>query len=218
MRQTSEAAVPKVIPTRRTTLLALGMMPFAAHAQQKAEFYPIPVELLMGLDEIQGKVTLGNPQAELKLIEFFDYNCGYCRQAARDIRPLLTANRDVAVVLVNYAVLGIPSIGATRVALAFSKQKGAKYLDFHQQMFEVRGTRGDDAAIAIALKLGANKAQLLKDADSEAVTNAMLTAARVGEKFGFMATPSYLLGREGYAGFLTLAQKQAAIDEARKAL
>lgn len=206
--------------SRRSALLALASAPLAGAvlAQSKPEFYPIPVELLAGLDEIQGKVTLGNPQAEVKLIEFFDYNCGYCRQAARDIRPLLSANKDAAVVLVNYAVLGIPSIGATRVALAFSKQKAARYLDFHQQLFEVRGTRSDDAAIAIAVKLGANKKQLLVDADSEAVTNAMLTAARVGEKFGFMATPSYLLGREGFAGFLNLAQKQAAIDEARKAL
>ena len=206
--------------SRRSALLALAGAPLAgaALAQSKPEFYPIPVELLAGLDEIQGKITLGNREADIRLIEFFDYNCGYCRQAARDIRPLLSANKDVAVVLVNYAVLGIPSIGATRVALAFSKQKAARYLDFHQQLFEVRGTRSDDAAIAIAVKLGANKKQLLVDADSEAITNAMLTAARVGEKFGFMATPSYLLGRDGFAGFLTLAQKQAAIDEARKAL
>lgn len=204
--------------SRRSLVLGLSALPLAAQAQSKPEFYPIPVELLAGLDEIQGKVTLGNRDADIRLIEFFDYNCGYCRQAARDIRPLLAANKDVALVLVNYAVLGIPSIGATRVALAFSKQKAAKYLDFHQQLFEVRGTRSDDAAIAIAGKLGANRKQLLIDADSEAVTNAMLMAARVGEKFGFMATPSYLLGREGFAGFLTLTQKQAAIDEARKAL
>lgn len=206
--------------SRRSALLALAGTPLAsaALAQSKPEFYPIPVELLVGLDTLQGKVTLGNREAELRLIEFFDYNCGFCRQAARDIRPLLSANKDLAVVLVNYAVLGIPSIGATRVALAFSKQKGEKYLDFHQKLFEVRGTKTDDAAIAVALKLGANKAQLLKDADSEAVTNAMLSSARVGETFGFMATPSYLLGREGYAGFLTLAQKQAAIEDARKAL
>lgn len=207
--------------SRRLVLAGLSASPLAAQAQtapDQPEFYPIPVELLAGMEDLQGKVTLGNPKAEIRLYEFFDYNCGYCRQSTRDIRPLLSANKDMALVLVNYAVLGIPSIQATRVALAFSRQKPQNYLEFHEKLFETRGTRSDETALAIALKLGANKAQLLKDADSEAVTQAMMASARLGETLGFRATPSFLLGKEGYSGFLSLKQTQGVIDAYRKTL
>ncbi|HRE21927.1 MAG TPA: thioredoxin domain-containing protein [Rhabdaerophilum sp.] len=201
---------------RRALLAGMAATPLAGVAASAEEFYPIPVELLGGFNALQGKVTLGNPDADVALVEFFDYNCPYCKGAAKDIRPLLGANKDLAFVLVNYAVLGIPSIGATRVALAFSRQKPERYLEFHEQLFSTRGTIGPDHAIAVALRLGAKKAQLLEDADSESVTRAMSSAAKLGNEFGMRATPSYLIGRDAFAGFLTKRQKQAAIDAYRK--
>lgn len=201
---------------RRILIAGLASLPLAAQAQEKPEFYPIPVELLAGLDTLQGKVRLGNAHADITLIEFFDYNCPFCRQTARDIRPLLAANPDLAIVLVNYAVLGIPSIGATRVALAFSRQKANRYLGFHEQLFARRGTLGADQAIDVALKLDANRAKLVEDADSDAVTAAMKAASQLGNSFGFRATPSYLVGRDGFSGYLDRAQKQAAIAAFRR--
>jgi protein-disulfide isomerase len=208
---------------RRFVLTGLAGLPLAAlplhgvaraqgtPAAKPAEFYPVPVELLAGLDSLRGKVTLGNPNADIRLIEFFDYNCPYCKNSARDIRPLMAANKDLAITLVNYAVLGIPSIGATRVALAFSMQKPAQYLAFHEQLLARRGTVGPDHAIEIALKLGAKRAQLVEDADSDVVTAAMRAASTLGSQLGMQATPSYLMGRDAHAGFLDRPQKQAAI-------
>jgi protein-disulfide isomerase len=201
---------------RRTLVFGLASLPMTARAAGKAEFYPVPVELLSGLATLQGTVALGNPNADVTLVEFFDYNCPFCKGAARDIRPLLSANRDLAVVLVNYAVLGIPSIGATRVALAFSRQKPTRYLDFHERLFALRGTHGPEQAIDIALKLGANRAKLEEDADSDAVTTAMRDASQLGTGFGFQATPSYLIGRDAFAGYLDRAQKQEAVAAFRK--
>ena len=207
--------------SRRILVGGLAALPFAARAEdptpaEKAEFFPLPVELLTGLDTLQGTVTLGNRNADIVLYEFFDYNCGFCKKTVKDIRPLLGKNRDLAVVLVNYAVLGIPSIGATRVALAFSRQKADRYLAFHEALFARRGTIGADEAIEIALKHGANRAKLIEDADSDVVTEAMKAAAKLGDQFGFKATPSYLVGRDGFTGFLDRAQKQVAIDAFRK--
>lgn len=201
---------------RRAVLAGIAALPALGGAASAEEFYPVPVEVLAGLEGLQGKVTLGNPDADVTLIEFFDYNCPYCKGAAKDVRPLIAANKDLAVVLVNYAVLGIPSIGATRVALAFSRQKPERYLEFHEQLFATRGTIGPDHAIAVALRLGAKKAQLLEDADSTPVTQAMSAAAKLGNELGMRATPSYLIGRDVFAGFLTKRQKQAAIDAYRK--
>lgn len=207
---------------RRLLLAGLMTLPAAGSSRAQgatakpAEFYPVPVELLAGFDTLQGKVTLGKPDADIRLVEFFDYNCPYCKSSARHIRPLLKANGDLSITLVNYAVLGIPSIGATRVALAFSMQRPAQYLAFHEQLLARRGTVGPDHAIEIALKLGAKRAKLLEDADSDPVTAAMRGAATLGNTLGMAATPSYLIGRDAHAGFLDMAQKQAAIEAFRQ--
>ena len=191
-------------------------MAFPAFAQANPDFYPIPVELLAGLDSLNGRVSLGAKNPDVTLVEFFDYNCAFCRRTARDIRPLLASEKDLRVVLVNYAVLGLPSVLATRVALAFSRQKASRYLDFHEAMFARNGTRDAEMAIEVAVRLGADRRRLLADADSDAVTEAMKAAARLGNTFNFRATPSFLIGRDGFSGALTLEQKRRAIRAFRQ--
>lgn len=207
-----------IAPSRRLVLAGLAGAVFtrAASAQAKPEFYPIPVELLSGLDRLNGRVSLGSTNPDVTIVEFFDYNCGFCRRTARDVRPLLQSEKGLRFVLVNYAVLGIQSVMATRVALAFSRQKAERYLDFHEQMFAQGGVRDADMAIAVAMKLGANRAKLVEDADSDVVTSAMKAAATLGESFAFRATPSFLVGREGFSGALNLEQKRAAIRAFRQ--
>lgn len=191
-------------------------MAFPAFAQANPDFYPIPVELLAGLDSLNGRVLLGAKNPDVTLVEFFDYNCAFCRRTARDIRPLLASEKDLRVVLVNYAVLGLPSVLATRVALAFSRQKAGRYLDFHEAMFARNGTRDAEMAIEVAVRQGADRRRLLADADSDAVTEAMKAAARLGNTFNFRATPSFLIGRDGFSGALTLEQKRRAISAFRQ--
>lgn len=205
-------------PSRRLVLagLAGSALIGTAEAQARPEFYPIPVELLSGLERLNGRVSLGSTNPDVTIVEFFDYNCGFCRRTARDVRPLLQSEKGLRFVLVNYAVLGIQSVTATRVALAFSRQKAERYLDFHEQMFAQGGVRDADMAISVATKLGANRAKLIEDADSDAVTAAMKAAANLGESFAFQATPSFLVGREGFSGALTLEQKRAAIRAFRQ--
>lgn len=196
--------------------LAGSLVAGASQAQARPEFYPIPVELLSGLDRLNGRVSLGAANPDVTIVEFFDYNCGFCRRTAREVRPLLQSEKGLRFVLVNYAVLGLPSIMATRVALAFSRQKADRYLDFHERMFAQSGVRDAEMALDVAIKLGANREKLIEDADSDAVTSAMKAAANLGESFAFQATPSFLVGREGFSGALNLEQKRAAIRAFRQ--
>lgn len=205
-------------PSRRLVLAGLaGTFTLgSAEAQARPEFYPIPVELLSGLDRLNGRVSLGSTNPDVTIVEFFDYNCGFCRRTARDVRPLIQSEKGLRFVLVNYAVLGLPSIMATRVALAFSRQKAERYLDFHERMFAQGGVRDAEMALEVATKLGANRAKLIEDADSPAVTAAMKAAATLGDNLAFQATPSFLVGREGFSGALSLEQKRAAIRAFRQ--
>ncbi|CAN1570520.1 DsbG Protein-disulfide isomerase [Rhabdaerophilaceae bacterium] len=207
-----------VWPDRRVVVAGLASLALseAAKAQSQPEFYPIPVELLDGLETLNGKVSLGATNPEVTIVEFFDYNCVFCRRTARDIRPLISSERDLRFVLVNYAVLGIQSVTATRVALAFSRQRASRYLDFHEQMFAQGGVRDANLAISIATRLGADRTKLVKDADSEAITAAMKASARLGDQLAFQAMPSFLIGRDGFSGALDLTQKRAAIRAFRQ--
>jgi protein-disulfide isomerase len=206
-------------PNRRTVLLAglaAGAVPIPAIAQGAPEFYPVPVELLEGLEQLPGRVTLGNPKGDVHLVEFFDYNCPFCRRSAAEVRPLIAGDRELKYTLVNFAVLGIPSIGATRVALAFSRQRANRYLEFHEQMFRQRGTLSHVQAIAIAKSLGAEEDKLLEDADSDPVTDAMKASVALGDQYGFRATPSFLVGRDAVSGYLNLPAKKIAIASFRQ--
>lgn len=203
--------------SRRVVIAGLVSLPVVPSATaNEPDFYPIPVELLAGLERLQGAVTFGQRNAEIRLYEFFDYNCGWCRRTAADARALVQANKDVAVTLVNYAVLGIPSISASRVALAFSRQKADRYLDFHEALFKRRGTIDGQIALDVAGTFGVDRKKLLADADSDAVTAALRASAQLGNTLGFQATPSYLMGREGFTGFLDRAAKQRAITAWRQ--
>ncbi|MCZ8375319.1 MAG: DsbA family protein [Beijerinckiaceae bacterium] len=203
--------------SRRLVVAGLAGLPAVALAQgNEPEFYPVPVELIANLERLQGAVTLGPRNADIRLYEFFDYNCGWCRRTSVDSRALIKANKDLAVVLVNYAVLGIPSISATRVALAFSRQKADRYLDFHEALFKRRGTIDGMVALDVAGSFGIDRKRLLDDADSDAVTAAMRAASQLGSTLGFQATPSYLVGKEGYTGFLDRKAKQKAVEAWRQ--
>lgn len=206
---------------RRSFILGAGagvaaLAPFLARAQAgRPPLQPLPIELVQLIDQVPGRVTLGNPKGDARLVEFFDYNCLYCRRSARELRALLSADRDLSYVLVNYAVLGAPSVEATRIALAFSRQKADRYLEFHETLFSKRGTVGLDHALETALALGADKTQLIEDADSDAVTNAMIAAVRLGEAFGFQATPSYVVGTEGLQGYFDATAKRIVVANLR---
>lgn len=177
---------------------------------------PLPIELVALIDDLPGRVTLGNPRGEARIVEFFDYNCPYCRASARDLRSLLTRERELSYVLVNYAVLGRASVEATRVALAFTRQSPERYLDFHEQLFGTRGRIGADQALPIALSLGADREELLQDADSDAITGAMVAAVRLGDSLGLNATPSYVAGRDAFKGYVDLAAKTRLASNLRR--
>jgi protein-disulfide isomerase len=201
---------------RRAFLTAAAGLPLAATSPAGAEFRRMPVELIGEIGGLRGLAPLGARTPDVVLFEFFDYNCGYCRQSAADIGKLLKADRGLRYVLVNFAVLAPESILASRIALAFLQQKPRDYLAFHQTLFAMRGVKGADQAIEAALSLGADEKPLLDAANSDETTQALIAAVKLGDNLGLAATPSYLGGSEGHVGFLDLARKKAAVAALRR--
>ena len=110
------------------------------------------------------QVTIGNPQGDVTFVEFFDYNCGYCKRAMVDMMELMKHDPKLKVVLKEFPVLGPGSVEVARVAVAVRMQDktGKKYLDFHQKLLSGRGQVDKARAIAAAKEAGLDVARIEK--------------------------------------------------------
>jgi len=201
---------------RRSLVIALGATAAAPPALAEPEPQRIPIELVEETLELKAAIRVGNPRGDVTMLEFFDYNCPWCRRSAADLPALLAAEPDLAYVLVNFAVLGAPSVQATKVSLGFFSLYGPeRYLALHRRLFALRGAIDGTRALTEAGELGANSRSLLRAADSRKVVDWMTESLRVGNSLGLAATPSFVIGPEAYQGHLSLAQKRALIAKAR---
>jgi protein-disulfide isomerase len=164
------------------------------------------------------QVTLGNPKGDVTMVEFFDYNCGYCKKALGDMLTLLKNDPNLKVVLKEYPVLGPGSLEAAQVAVAARMQDktGKKYLDFHQRLLGGRGAADKAHALAAAKDAGFDMARLEKDMASEEVRETLKENMKVADAIGLNGTPSYIIGSDvviGAQGYDVLKEK---VDAARK--
>jgi len=143
------------------------------------------------------QVTLGNLQGDVTFVEFFDYNCGYCKRAMTDMFSLMEKDPKLKVVLKEFPVLGPGSVEAARVAAAVRMQDktGTKYREFHQKLLGGRGQADKARAMAVAKEVGLDVARLEKDMKSEEVTTTINENMKLAEALGINGTPSYVIGR-----------------------
>jgi uncharacterized protein len=161
------------------------------------------------------QVVLGNPQGNVTLVEFFDYNCAYCRRALSDMLSLLKADGELRVVLKEFPVLGDGSVEAARVAVAVRMQDptGQKYLAFHQKLLSSQGEANGELALAVAKDVGLDMDRLKRDLASPEVKATIDENLKLGETIGITGTPTYVVGSEvvtGAVGLDELTKKLAA--------
>jgi protein-disulfide isomerase len=161
------------------------------------------------------QVTLGNPDGDVTMVEFFDYNCGFCRRALADMLDLMKADPKLRVVLKEFPVLGPGSVEAAQVAVAVRMQDkdGKKYLEFHQKMLTGRGQADRARALAVAKEVGLDMGRLEKDMASDEAKETIDENLKMAEALGLNGTPSYVIGTDvvvGAVGLTALKEKVAA--------
>ena len=163
------------------------------------------------------QVTLGNPQGDVTFVEFFDYNCGYCKRALGDMTALMGKDPKLKVVLKEFPVLGPSSVEAAQVAVAVRMQDktGKKYMEFHQKMLLGRGQADKARALAVAKEIGLDMARIEKDLKSEEIAATLQESAKLAEALGLNGTPSYVIGNDVVIGAVGLAALGQKIDAAR---
>jgi protein-disulfide isomerase len=163
------------------------------------------------------QVTLGNPAGDVTLVEFFDYNCGYCKRALGDMTGILKSDPKLRIVLKEFPILGPGSVEAARVAIAVRMQDpaGQKYLAFHQAMLSGRGPANKDTALAAAKDAGLDIAQIEKDIDSAEVKETLDESAKLARELTLNGTPSYVVGKDVMVGAVGMAALNEKIKAAR---
>jgi protein-disulfide isomerase len=147
-------------------------------------------------------VTVGNKDGDVTFVEFFDYNCGYCKKAMTDMIDIMKADPKLKVVLKEFPVLGPGSVEAAQVAVAVRMQDptGKKYLDFHQKLLGGRGQADKARAMAAAKEAGLDMTRLEKDVASPEVRATIEENFKLAEAMGMNGTPSYVIGKQVVIG------------------
>jgi protein-disulfide isomerase len=162
--------------------------------------------------EESGDVILGNPEGDVTLVEMFDYNCGYCRQAVPDMAALIAEDPNLKIILKEFPILSDGSVEAARVAVLVAENDALDYWTFHQQLFATRGQVGVDAALRAAEAVGGNRVSMMIEMNTTRAGDPIKASYALAEALDISGTPTYIIGSElipGAVGLDALRKKIA---------
>lgn len=165
-------------------------------------------------------MIIGDPDAKVTVVEFFDYNCGYCKRALDDMNRIVSENPDVKFVMKEFPVLGEGSVQAHQVSLALVHLYPELYADFHRQLLSAEGHKDGQAALDVAASLGADPEKLKIQMEDTRTMEAFKEVYDIADGLGISGTPSYVVGDEvifGAVGYSRLMPKVANLKECGKA-
>lgn len=160
-------------------------------------------------------IAIGNPKGSITVVEFFDYNCTYCRHALGDMDTLLKQDKNIRFVLKEFPILGPDSVAASRVSDAFRKLAPEKYAQFHHTLLGSDGRASEDSAIEVATSLGVTEAAIRAEM-AKSPNNDMIKATyQLATDLNVTGTPAYIIGNETISGAIGLEAIQQKIANVR---
>ena len=160
--------------------------------------------------------VVGNAKGDVTVIQFFDYNCPYCKKAFHEVAQLVEKDKQVKVIMKEFPILSKGSEEAAKVALAAKLQ--GKYWEFHRALQEAQGQTNEAAALRVAEKVGVDMARLRKDMASAEVKKEIDDTRALAAKLGIQGTPHFLVGDRVIPGAPEnlYEQMQKMVTEVRK--
>jgi protein-disulfide isomerase len=159
--------------------------------------------------------VIGNPDGDVTLVEFFDYNCGYCRKAMDDLEKMVEADPNLRVVLKELPVLGEASTEAAAVSIAVHEMAPERYDAFHRELMGTEGAANGEVALEVAGRLGLPVDDLRAAMRSERVEKTVRENYALAQALGLTGTPSYVIGDAVEFGAVGAEVLTARINEAR---
>lgn len=183
-------------------------------AKRKEETRTKLAALKSDIYEAPGQIVLGNPAGDVTLVEMFDYNCGYCRQAVPDLATLLDEDPNLRVILKEFPILSQGSVEAARVAVQVSRAD-VDYWTFHQTLFTTPGKVDKAVALKAASDLGLNPITLEMGMNTPDVSSVIETSYKIADQLKITGTPTYIIGDEIIPGAVGIDQLRARIANMR---
>jgi protein-disulfide isomerase len=155
----------------------------------------------------------GNPDGTITVVEFFDYNCGWCKRAKPILDGLIKEDGNIRVIYKEFPILGAASVYAAQAALAAEKQ--GKYEVFHDKMMAFEGRISPPVVLRLAKEVGLDVDRLQKDMKDPEITKALRATYELAQKIGVEGTPAFVIGTR-VAHFMQPDQFAAALEDARR--
>ena len=183
-------------------------------AERTAATRTAMVELKPAIFDSENGIVLGNPNGDVTLVEMFDYNCGYCRQALPDLAALLDSDKNLKVILKEFPILSQGSVDAARIAAQVA-DADVDYWAFHQALFTSRGQVDKAVALKAAADLGLNPISLEMGMKTPRVDKVIEESYRIADRLKITGTPTFIIGDEIIPGAIGLEALQARIANMR---
>ena len=197
------------------TLLGAGAVVLGLSAQRASAQGREPSEAAVLPDP--DNPVFGNSDGDIAIVEWFDFNCPYCRKLEPELRQVVQDDGKVRLVLKDWPILGPVSVAAARIALACKYQD--KYMQAHDALIGVSSRltepRIDEILKDAGIDLDRAKHDLV--ANGKAIDAMLARNNAQAEALGFRGTPSFIVGKFRVPGALTIAQFEQVIADARKA-
>lgn len=156
----------------------------------------------------------GNINGDVTVVEFFDYNCGYCKRALETVERLKKEDGNIKVIYKEFPILSETSYTASKAAMAAMKQ--GKYEVFHIALLNNTGSLTEDHIFEIARAVGLDEKKLVKDMTSPVLDRNLQINRSLAEAFQITGTPAFIIGNEIVPGAAPFEQLQALIKKARQ--
>ena len=170
-------------------------------------------DLVAEIEQDPDDPVLGNPDGDVTLVEFFDYQCGFCKRMTGSLFETVRADGRVRLIMKEFPILGPVSEIAARAALASRRQ--GRYEDMHIALMDLRGRLTEQAVLQTARELGLDVDRLEADMADPEVAQVFGKVRALADRLEIGGTPTIIIGGEVIAGAVDAGQLQDLIGEAR---
>ncbi|MEX2630614.1 MAG: DsbA family protein [Tistlia sp.] len=169
---------------------------------------------LAALREDPADPVLGNPQGDVVVVEFFDYQCGYCKRVAEGLQQAVADDGGIKLVMKEFPILGPASILAAKAALAAERQD--LYEPFHWALMQNKGSLDEAAIDAVAAEVGLDLERLKADMADPKIDERLAENYALAERLDINGTPAFVIGEELVPGALPMEQFRHLVERARQ--
>lgn len=182
----------------------------AGHEQAEQTTKPVVPAIALAARRTGDAIVIGDPEAPKTLVEFFDFNCGFCRRTMPVVQALVERRHDIKIVLRQFPVISPDSPQIAAIALASGNQGLSRA--FFKAVGEHKGPLTVEDALGIAQKAGADMERLRRDSEGSEILSRIQADIKLGQSIGVAATPAWIQGTRHLSGYIPLEDLEKEAD------